>query len=60
MKFKYIKISFLYPPQDPHIICYFICQCSLAVFTAKDNKVSHMVKQKQFKCLLGYKMFICY
>lgn len=34
-------------PKDCRIICYFIGQCSLAVFTVKDHKVSHMVKQKQ-------------
>lgn len=51
---------FLYPKGLSYHLLFLLAQCSLAVFTAKDNKVSHMVKQKQFKCLLGYKMFICY
>lgn len=47
------------PLRTLSILFFFIDQCSLALFIAIDNKVSHTVKQKkQIERLLGDEMFM--
>lgn len=58
--FNLFSFTFYFLPlRTLSILFFFIDQCSLALFIAIDNKVSHTVKQKkQIERLLGDEMFM--
>lgn len=59
--FNLFSFTFYFLPlRTLSILFFFIDQCSLALFIAIDNKVSHTVKQKkpQIERLLGDEMFV--